>query len=62
MVKNTPDFVHLHIFTINISVETMSLYINQGVHKMKTVQKYLVDMLEAWIEGRRKYLECKRQQ
>ena len=54
--------MHLHIFTINISVETMSLYINQGVHKMKTVQKYLVDMLEAWIEGRKKYLECKRQQ
>ncbi len=29
---------------------------------MKAIQKYLVDMLEAWIEGRKKYLEYKRQQ
>jgi hypothetical protein len=29
---------------------------------MKAIQKYLVNMLEAWIEGRRKYLECNRQQ
>lgn len=29
---------------------------------MKAIHKYLVDMLEAWIEGRRKYLEYKRQQ
>jgi hypothetical protein len=29
---------------------------------MKAIQKYLVYMLEAWIEGRRKYLEYKRQQ
>ena len=28
---------------------------------MKSVKKYLVDMLDAWIEGRRKYLEYKRQ-
>jgi hypothetical protein len=62
LVKKTTDFVHLHIFTLNISVETMSLYINQGLHKMKTVQKFLVDMLDAWIEGRKKYLEYKRQQ
>lgn len=29
---------------------------------MKTIQKYLVHMLEAWIEGRKKYLEYKRHQ
>jgi hypothetical protein len=29
---------------------------------MKAIQKFLVDMLEAWIEGRKKYLEYKRQQ
>jgi len=29
---------------------------------MKAIQKYLVDMLDAWIEGRKKYLEYKRQQ
>jgi hypothetical protein len=29
---------------------------------MKTIQQYLVYMLEAWIEGRKKYLEYKRQQ
>jgi hypothetical protein len=29
---------------------------------MKSVQKFLVDMLEAWIEGRKKYLEYKRPQ
>lgn len=29
---------------------------------MKYIQKFFVDMLEAWIEGRRKYLEYKRQQ
>lgn len=29
---------------------------------MKAIQKFFVDMLEAWIEGRRKYLDYKRQQ
>ena len=29
---------------------------------MKAIQKFLVDMLAAWIEGRKKYLEYKRQQ
>ena len=29
---------------------------------MKSVQKFFVDMLEAWIEGRKKYLEYRRQQ
>jgi hypothetical protein len=29
---------------------------------MKAIQTYLVHMLEAWIEGRKKYLEYKRQQ
>jgi hypothetical protein len=29
---------------------------------MKAIQKFFVDMLEAWIEGRKKYLEYKRQQ
>jgi hypothetical protein len=29
---------------------------------MKAIQKFFVDMLEAWIEGRRKYLEYRRQQ
>ncbi len=28
---------------------------------MKTIQKYLVDMLEAWIEGRNRYLAYKQQ-
>jgi hypothetical protein len=26
---------------------------------MKAIQKYLVDMLEAWIEGRNQYLAYK---
>jgi hypothetical protein len=29
---------------------------------MKAIQKFFVDILEAWIEGRKKYLEYKRQQ
>jgi hypothetical protein len=29
---------------------------------MKTIQKYLVDMLEAWIEGRNQYLDYKKRQ
>jgi len=29
---------------------------------MKSIQKFFVDMLEAWIEGRKRYLEYKRQQ
>jgi hypothetical protein len=28
---------------------------------MKYVQKFFVDMLEAWIEGRNRYLDYKRQ-
>jgi hypothetical protein len=28
---------------------------------MKSVQKFLVNMLEAWIEGRKRYLDYKRQ-
>jgi hypothetical protein len=34
----------------------------QGVHKMKAIQKFLVDMLEAWIEGRNQYLDYKKRQ
>jgi hypothetical protein len=29
---------------------------------MKAVQKFLVDMLEAWIEGRNQYLDYKKRQ
>jgi hypothetical protein len=29
---------------------------------MKAIQKYLVHMLEAWIEGRNQYLNYKKQQ
>jgi hypothetical protein len=29
---------------------------------MKAIQKYLVHMLEAWIEGRNQYLDYKRRQ
>jgi hypothetical protein len=29
---------------------------------MKAIQKYLVTMLEAWIEGRNQYLDYKRRQ
>jgi hypothetical protein len=29
---------------------------------MKAIQKYLVTMLEAWIEGRNQYLNCKKRQ
>jgi hypothetical protein len=29
---------------------------------MKAIQKYLVDMLEAWIEGRNQYLNSKNRQ
>jgi hypothetical protein len=29
---------------------------------MKAIQKYLVDMLEAWIEGRNLYLNYKKRQ
>jgi hypothetical protein len=29
---------------------------------MKAIQKYLVTMLEAWIEGRNQYLNYKKQQ
>jgi hypothetical protein len=28
---------------------------------MKSIQKILVNMLEAWIEGRNRYLDYKRQ-
>jgi len=28
---------------------------------MKAIRKYLVDILDAWIEGRKKYLEYKQQ-
>jgi hypothetical protein len=29
---------------------------------MKAIQKFLVDMLSAWIEGRNQYLDYKRRQ
>jgi acyl-homoserine lactone acylase PvdQ len=29
---------------------------------MKAIQKFLVDMLEAWIDGRNQYLDYKKRQ
>ncbi len=33
--------------------------LNQGIRKMKAIQKFLVTMMEAWIEGRNQYLAYK---